>query len=130
MRNKLLAAFAMFFLMQSAYAATVLLVDTVKVENESRVMQRIRTQALAAQQRKTPGAKALNGAYLDALDQSLSDIRAAIPRVIASVAKTSKADVVLEPGVAKKMGLTGVDVSSQIIQKIDAQFTRAEFISP
>jgi Flp pilus assembly protein TadB len=114
----------------SASAASILLADTAKVEASSAVVQRMRAQALAVQQRKIPAAKTLNDEFSEALELSLSDIRAGIPIAIASIAKAQKADVVLEPAIAKKLGLAGTDISAQVQQRIDQQFAKSVFIAP
>jgi hypothetical protein len=111
-------------------AQMILLADTQGIESSSKVMQRIRQEALQAQKKKIPTAAQLSPEYADALELSLSDIRAAMPALIATLAKAQKADAVLEPAIAKQHGLSGKDVSLQISQQIDAQFAKSKFMPP
>jgi Skp family chaperone for outer membrane proteins len=108
----------------------VLITDSAKVEANSSVVARLRAEALSAQKKKTGKAAPLNGEYAEALEMSLSDLRVALPEVIAAIAKAKAADVVLEPEVAKKFALTGVDITAEVTKAIDARSAKIRFLAP
>ena len=66
----------------------VLIAESAKIETLSKVVTRLKTEALAAQLKKTNKAGPLNPEYAEALELSLSDLRVALPQVIESIAKT------------------------------------------
>lgn len=116
----------------SSLAATaVLLVDSMQVERQSKVVSRLRADAIAAQQKATgTSADKLNPAYAEALEMSLSELRSALGEVVAEKAKARKADIVIEPEVAKRLGVGGVDLTAEIAAALDARFANLSFVAP
>ena len=111
-------------------ANLVLIADSANIEARSAVVARLKTEALAAQQKKTNNAGPLNAEYAEALELSLSDLRVALPEVIEGIAKSKGADVVLEPSIAKKFALVGVDVSAEVAQALDIRSAKSRFLAP
>ena len=111
-------------------ANLVLIADSANIEARSTVVARLKTEALAAQQKKTNKAGPLNAEYAEALELSLSDLRVALPEVIAGIAKLKGADVVLEPSIAKKFALVGVDISAEVAQALDIRAAKSRFLAP
>lgn len=111
-------------------ANLVLIADSANIEARSAVVARLKTEALAAQLKKTNKAEPLNAEYGEALELSLSDLRVALPEVIADLAKLKGADVVLEPAIAKKFALVGVDISAEVAQALDIRAAKSRFLAP
>jgi uncharacterized membrane protein len=118
-------------LTNAASAATsILLADIGKIEASSQTFARLKTQAMSAQTKKLGSKPALTPVYEEALQQSLSEVRVSLPQVIAKLAQSKRADLVLEPTLAKKFALTGVDITSEVTQALDAQTAQLKFLPP
>jgi hypothetical protein len=133
------AALLALLLANVAQAATlVLIADPVKIEATSTVFARLRAQAFAAQLKRTGKALQAGGSknavlapeYAEALESSVSDLRVALPELIASIARARKADMVLEPEVAKKFGLVGVDITAEVTKALDVRGAKTVFLAP
>ncbi len=111
-------------------ANLVLIADSANIEARSTVVARLKAEASAAQLKKTNKAGPLNAEYTEALELSLSDLRVALPEVIEGIAKAKGADVVLEPSIAKKFALVGVDVSAEVAQALDIRASKSRFLAP
>jgi Skp family chaperone for outer membrane proteins len=125
--------FAFTLAMCSGFACAenlVLIADSARVEATSTVVARLKVEAQSAQQKQTGKPGALNATYTEALESSLSDLRAALPLVIESYAKAKRADVVLEPAVAKQFGLTGIDITLEITKALDIRLAKLKFLAP
>ena len=48
----------------------------------------------------------------------------------AGIAKLKGADVVLEPSIAKKFALVGVDISAEVAQALDIRAAKSRFLAP
>jgi hypothetical protein len=131
---KLLNAFALSFLLilsaNTAQASVIILVDSAKAEVQSAVFARLKAEAAAAQLKKTGKAAPLNAQFQEALEGSLSEWRSALSEAVAQVAVANKADVAIEPSVAKLKGLQGTDLTAQVVKALDAQFAKLKFVSP
>lgn len=126
------AALVALLISSSCVAATeVLLVDSVKVERQSKVVSRLQTEAITAQRKATGNnSEKLNSAYAEALEMSLSELRSALIEVVAEKAKLRKADLVIEPEVAKRLGITGADMTDDIVAALDTRFANLRFVAP
>ena len=111
-------------------ANLILIADSVNIEARSTVVARLKAEALAAQQKKTNAVGPLNAEYAEALELSLSDLRIALPQVIEDIAKSKGADVVLEPSIATKLALVGVDISAEVVQALDIRSAKIRFLAP
>lgn len=111
-------------------ANLILIADSANIEARSTVVARLKAEALAAQQKKTNIAGPLNAEYAEALELSLSDLRIALPEVIEGIAKAKGADVVLEPSIAAKLALAGVDISAEVVQALDIRSAKMRFLAP
>lgn len=108
----------------------VLIADSARIETLSVVVARLKTEALAAQQKKTNKAGPLTGEYAEALELCLSDVRVAIPQVIESIAKVKGADAVIEPAMAVKFALAGEDISAEVALQLDVRSAKLKFLAP
>ena len=108
----------------------ILIADSAKIETLSKVVARLKSEALAAQQKKTNKAAPLNAEYAEALEFSLSDLRAALPQVIESIAKAKGADVVIEPDIAVKYALVGENISAEAARALDVRSAKLKFLAP
>ncbi len=108
----------------------VLIAETAKIETLSKVVARLRAEALAAQLKKTNKAGQLSPEYAEALESSLSDLRVALPQVIESIAKTKGADVVIEPEIALKFALVGENISAEVARALDVRSAKLKFLAP
>ena len=111
-------------------ANLILIADSVNIEARSTVVARLKAEALAAQQKKTNAVGPLNAEYAEALELSLSDLRIALPEVIEGIAKSKGADIVLEPSIAAKLSLVGVDISAEVVQALDIRSAKMRFLAP
>ena len=122
---------AAFLLVSFCQAGNLILIaDSANIETLSKVVARLKTEALAAQQKKTNKAGPLNAEYAEALESSLSDLRVALPQVIENIAKTKGADVVLEPAIAAKFALLGENISAEVARELDARSAKLRFLAP
>ena len=132
--NVLRTAFVVVVLLMSTscIAATeVLLVDSLQVERQSKVVGRLQAAAIAAQQKATgTNSDKLSPAYAEALEMSLSELRSALIEVVAEKALLRKADLVIEPSVAKRLGIVGADLTADIAVALDVRFAKLRFIVP
>lgn len=128
--NTIALSFALMLMASAAQASVIILVDSVKAEAQSVVFARLKTEAAAAQLKKTGKAAPLNAQFQEALEASLSEWRSALPEAVAQVAVANKADVAIEPSVAKLKGLQGTDLTAQVVKALDAQFAKLKFVSP
>ena len=130
--KKISVAFSAIWLFVSvSYAGNlVLIADSAKIETLSKVVARLKTEALTAQLKKTNKAAPLNSEYAEALESSLSDLRVALPQVIESIAKTKGADAVIEPAIAQKFALLGEDISVEVARVLDTRSAKLKFLAP
>ncbi len=126
------AAFCTTWLSVSACHAgnLILIAESAKIETLSKVATRLKTEALAAQLKKTNKAAPLSTEYAEALESSLSDLRVALPQVIESIAKARGADVVIEPDVAVKFALVGENISAEAARALDVRSAKLKFLAP
>ncbi len=108
----------------------ILIADSAKIETLSKVVARLKAEALAAQLKKTNKAEKLNAEYAEALESSLSELRVELPQVIAGIAKSKGADVVIEPEIAVKFALTGENISAQVARALDVRGAKLKFLAP
>lgn len=128
---KFVAVISACLLASLSHAANLILIaDSANIEARSTVVARLKAEALAAQQKKTNIAGPLNAEYAEALELSLSDLRIALPQVIEDIAKSKGADVVLEPSIATKLALVGVDISAEVVQALDIRSAKIRFLAP
>jgi hypothetical protein len=128
---RVISSLLLLLLSHTLWAANlVLIADSAKVEANSTVVARLKAEALSAQKKKTGKTAPLNAEYAEALEMSLSDLRVALPKVVAEIAKARAADVVLEPEMAKKFGLTGVDITAELTKAIDLRSAKIRFLAP
>jgi len=130
MARKIVVALALIFFINIAQASNIILVDSAKAEAQSAVFNRLKIEAAAAQLKKTGKAAPLNAQYQEALELSLSDWRSALPDAVAQIAIATKADVAIEPSIAKLNGLQGTDRTADVVKALDVQFSKLKFISP
>ena len=130
--KQVLASVSAAFLLVSLCQAgnLILIADSANIETLSKVVARLKTEALAAQQKKTNKAGLLNAEYAEALELSLSDLRVALPQVIESIAKTKGADVVIEPAIAAKFALVGENISAEVARMLDIRSAKLRFLAP
>lgn len=130
--KKVLASVISAFLLVSVCQAgnLILIADSANIETLSKVVARLKAEALAAQQKKTNKAGPLNAEYAEALELSLSDLRVALPQVIESIAKTKGADVVIEPAIATKFALVGENISAEVARALDVRSAKLRFLAP
>lgn len=107
----------------------ILIADSAKVEATSSVVARLRAEASASMQ-KRHGKTQLDAEHSEALELSLSDLRVALPEVVAEIAKANAADVVLEPSIAKQFGLQGQDITAAVTLALDKRSAKLGFIAP
>ena len=107
----------------------VLIAETAKIETLSKVVARLKAEALAAQRKKTNKPGQLNPEYAEALELSLSDLRVALPQVIESIAKAKSADVVIEPEIASKFALVGENISAEVARALDVRSAKLKFLA-
>ena len=107
----------------------ILIADSAKIEASSTVVARLRAEAAASMQ-KRHGKTQLDAEHSEALELSLSDLRVALPEVVAEIAKAKAADVVLEPAIAKQFGLQGLDISDEVKVALDKRSAKLGFIAP
>ena len=131
MRIFLSAVFALcaVFALPAQADQRILIADSAKIEASSSVVARLRAQAQASMQ-KRHGKTQLDAEHSEALELSLSDLRVALPEVVAEIAKAKAADVVLEPSVAKQFGLQGIDISVEVQVALDKRSAKLGFIAP
>jgi len=122
--------FMLSFNAGAAPSSAIILVDSAKAEAQSMVFARLKTEAAAAQLKNTGKAAPLNAQYQEALELSLSDWRSALPDAVAQIAIATKADIAIEPSIAKLKGLRGTDRTADVVKRLDLQFSKAKFISP
>ncbi|GEM_PF-2397670 len=108
----------------------VLIADAAKIEALSKVVARLKVEALAAQLKKSNVGEKLNSEYAEALESSLSDLRVALPQVIESIAKIRGADVVIEPEIARKFALVGENISAEVARALDVRSAKLKFLAP
>lgn len=108
----------------------ILIADSANIETLSKVVARLKAEALAAQLKKTKKAAPLNAEYAEALESSLSDLRVALPQVVESIAKLKGADVVVEPDIAVKLALVGENISAEVARALDARSANLKFLAP
>ena len=107
-----------------------MIAETAKIETLSKVVTRLKTEALAAQLKKTNKPGKLNAEYAEALELSLSDLRVALPQVIENIAKAKGADVVIEPEIASKFALVGENISAEVARALDVRSAKLKFLAP
>lgn len=130
-KTKTKLALCAYLLVSQAHAAQIVLIaDSANIEARSEVVARLRAEATAAQIKKTNTAGPLNSEYAEALELSLSDLRVALPEVIEGIAKLKGADLVLEPSIAKKFALVGVDISAEVAHALDIRSAKTRFLAP
>jgi hypothetical protein len=126
----LCSVIALMFFAHSALASSIMLIDSQAAERQSRVIARLKAEALALQKARGVKSETLNPQFAEALDLSISDWRSALPEVVASIAKQAKADIALEPAIAKAEKLTGVDRTAEVVKALDARFAKLALIAP
>ena len=114
----------------SACAQIVLLADPDQIEAKSSVCTRMRSAAEAAQLRKLGAVKPLTAQFAEALAISMGPIRSSLPQLIKTAAQARKADVVLTPIVAKRIGVAGVDITGALVLMVDAAHAKTVFVAP
>lgn len=125
------AFIAAWLLVAVSHAGNLILIaDSAKIETLSKVVARLKAEALAAQQKKTNKAAPLNAEYAEALEFSLSDLRVALPQVIENIAKAKGADVVIEPDIAVKFALVGENISAEAARALDVRSAKLKFLVP
>jgi hypothetical protein len=117
-------------LASNVYANSVLIVDPTLVEAKSAVVARVTAQAGAMQLKKTGKAAPLNAQYAEALEATLSDFRAGLPKAVAELAVARKADIVVEASVAKLRGIVAPDISADVAAALDKKLIKLAFIAP
>lgn len=129
MRSLLWTVALLAIALQSYADQRILIADSAKVEASSVVVARLRAEARASMQ-KRHGKTQLDAEHAEALELSLSDLRVALPEVVAEIAKASAADVVLEPAIAKQFGLQGQDITAAVTLALDKRSAKLGFIAP
>lgn len=125
------SAIAAYLLVSVCQAGNLILIaDSAKIETLSKVVARLKAEALAAQQQKTNKAAPLNAKYAEALESSLSDLRVALPQVVESIAKAKGAEVVIEPDIAVKFALVGENISAEVARALDVRSAKLKFLAP
>ena len=127
--GQILLSFALLIAPLAQAEQRILIADSAKIEASSAVVARLRAQAQSSMQ-KRHGKTQLDAEHSEALELSLSDLRAALPEVVAQIAKAKAADVVLEPAIAKQFGLQGIDISEEVKIALDKRSEKLGFIAP
>ena len=131
LKNIGFSVLATWLLVPVSYAGNlVLIADSANIESLSKVVARLKTEALAAQQKKTNKGEPLSPEYAEALELSLSDLRVALPQVVENIAKSKGADVVIEPAVVAKFALSGENISAEVARELDLRSANLKFLAP
>lgn len=97
--------------------ATVLIVDSEAVLERSEVARRLRAEA--EQARSAAAGAAAREQIGAALDLALSGLLEALPEVIEVLATERRVDLVLEPGMASRVGARGPDLTGEVVTALD-----------